>query len=103
MRIYLSGPITGQANYRRVFNEAKTILEAQGYKDIINPAELCQVLPETYPYEKILNLCLDMLAECDVLVLLPGWQQSHGCGMEIGYARAMDLIEVEFEDFVKRG
>ena len=99
-RIYLSGPISNNPNFRRMFREAKSILEAQGYSNIVNPAELCEVIPSNYPYDRILDLCIDMLAECDVLILLPGWRESHGCGREYGYAQATDKIIMEFEDFV---
>lgn len=103
MRIYLSGPITGQPNYRRVFREAATILEDKGYTDIVNPAELCAVVNvENFGYENIMTLCRDMLSQCDVVVTLPGWKNSHGCGREVGYAEAMDLLVIEFEDFVTK-
>ena len=102
MRIYLSGPITGQPNYRRVFREAKALLEEQGYHDIVNPAELCEVIPKSYPYKDIMTICIDLLSNCDAVLLLPGWEKSHGCGREIGYAEAMDLIVMEFEDFLNR-
>lgn len=103
MRLYLSGPITGKADYRRVFRDAKTILEEKGHHDIVNPAELCEVLPNGFPYEDIMMICIDMLSKCDAVILLPGWKESHGCGREVGYANAMDLITMEFEDFVARG
>lgn len=47
MKIYLSGPITGVANYRENFRRAKEALTRDGYTQIINPAELCEVLPES--------------------------------------------------------
>lgn len=99
-RIYLSGPISDNPNFRRMFREAKSILESQGYTDIVNPAELCEVIPNNYDYDRIMDLCMEMLAESDVLILLPGWRKSHGCGREYGFAQANDLIIMEFEDFV---
>ena len=39
-RIYLSGPITGIADYHQRFEKAKVELVAAGYKNIANPAEL---------------------------------------------------------------
>ena len=102
MRLYLSGPITNNPNYRRVFREAQSILESMGQNDIVNPANLCEVLnPGAYGYENIMVLCKDLLATCDAVVLLPGWEKSHGCGREVGYAEAMDLLVVEFEDYVR--
>lgn len=38
MKIYLSGPITGVANYRENFRRAKEALTRDGYTQIINPA-----------------------------------------------------------------
>ena len=102
MRIYISGPIKDCPNYRRTFREAQSILEQMGHDDIVNPAELCQVVnPDKYGYENFMALCKDLLATSDAVVLLPGWHNSHGCGREIGYAEAMDLIIVEFQDYVE--
>ena len=101
MRIYLSGPITGQQNYRRVFREAQSILESLGHDDIVNPAELCSVVNvEKMDYEQLMNICIDLLTTCDVLILLPGWEKSHGCGREWGIAHENDMIIMEFEDYV---
>lgn len=102
MRIYLSGPITNEPNYRRNFKTARTILENMGYTDIVNPAELCQVVnPEHMDYEQIMIVCIDLLMTCDAVLFLPGWNNSHGCGREWGIAWANDLICAEFEDFIK--
>lgn len=102
-RIYLSGPISNCPEYRRIFSAAQELLESMGYDDIVNPAELCRVVPNNYPYDKVMILCLDLLNECDAVLFLPNWQKSHGCGVEYGYAIATDKITMEFEDFVKGG
>ena len=102
MRIYLSGPITNEPNYRRNFAEAQRILESFGHDDIVNPAELCQVVNvERFGYEQIMQVCIDLLYSSDALILLPGWQHSHGCGREWGIAHALDLNIVEFEDYIR--
>ena len=104
MRIYLSGPITNCPNYRRIFAEAQTILENMGEKDIVNPAELCRVVNvRKMTYGEIMTICKDMLRTSDVLLLLPGFDKSHGCGVELGIAEERDMIIMEFEDFVKGG
>lgn len=41
---YLSGPITGQKNYRQQFARAAGTLKEMGYA-VINPAELGAALP----------------------------------------------------------
>lgn len=103
MRLYLSGPITNEPNYRRNFAEAQRILESMGEDDIINPAELCKVLNiEKYSYKDIMEVCKGLLRTADVLILLPGHEHSHGCGIEEGIAEERDMHIMEFEDFVRR-
>ena len=102
MRIYISGPITDCPNYRRNFAEAQRILESMGHDDVVNPAELCRVCnTEKMSYSEILNICKEFLRTCEVLVMLPGHDKSHGCGVEEGIAEERDLIIMEFEDFVR--
>lgn len=105
MRIYLSGPITGQTNYKRVFNTAKDLLQEKGHTDIINPAELDKVLPEIekMDHEQVVQLCFDLLSRCDAMVMLPGWKKSTGCMAEWGYAQGQGTIIIaEFEDFIEK-
>lgn len=99
----MSGPITGVWNYRDRFRRAKEQLEAEGYDDIINPAELCEVLPDKHTtWEGYMAICLDLLQMADVLVLLPGWEESRGAQRELGYALAKDMIVLEFESMKEK-
>ena len=92
MKLYLSGPITGVNNYRKNFEEAAQELRWRGYTDLINPAELCRVLPvEHTTYEQYMTMCMDLLEMADAVVLLPGWEKSTGANREVGYALAKDM------------
>lgn len=103
MKIYLSGPITGVANYRENFRRAKEALTRDGYTQIINPAELCEVLPESIAsWEDYLAICLDLLDKAEAVVLLPGWDMSRGVQREIGYAIAKDKLILEYETMMER-
>ena len=105
MRIYLSGPITGQNGYKRVFSTAQELLQEKGHKDVVNPAELDKVLPEIekMDHEEIVLLCFDLLNTCDAMVMLPGWKKSTGCMAEWGYAHGQgNIIIAEFEDFLAK-
>ena len=75
MRVYIAGPISGVEGYRTIFKGAADLLRAKGY-DVINPAELCDVLPTGASYEEILNVCLHtLLPMADYVALLPGWEK----------------------------
>lgn len=96
MKLYLSGPITGVQNYREIFDDAAIQLRWRGYDDVINPAELCGVLPIAYtPYETYMRICMELLSEADAIVLLPGWERSTGANREVGYAIGTDKIVLE--------
>lgn len=98
MRIYLSGPITGTDNYRENFQEAVRRLNEDGQYDIINPAELCQVMPAaTTSWEEYLKICIELLQMADAIVMLPGWRESRGAQREYGFALASDKIIWEME------
>lgn len=97
MRLYISGPITGVSNYKRIFQESKDALLAKGY-DVVNPAELTEVIGDSFSYDEILSIDLDLLHRCDVLVQLPGWEESRGANIEYGYALGADKIIIKLED-----
>ena len=98
MKIYLSGPITGTDNYRENFQEAIRRLNNDGQYDIINPAELCQVMPAaTTSWEDYLQICIRLLEMADAIVMLPGWRESRGAQREYGFALASDKIIWEME------
>jgi hypothetical protein len=48
-----------------------------------------------------MRIDLELLSMSDVLILLPGWQQSLGCQREYGFAQASDKIIMEFGDMIK--
>ena len=98
MRLYISGPITGIENYRRIFQGAKDALLAKGY-DVVNPAELTEVIGDSFSYDEIMRI--DRLERCDVLVQLPGWEKSRGANIEYGYALGSDKTILKLEDIVK--
>ena len=102
MKLYLSGPITGVNNYRKNFEEAAQELRWRGYTDLINPAELCTVLPvEHTTYEQYMTMCMDLLGMADAVVLLPGWETSTGANREVGFALGTDKLIVGLETMLE--
>lgn len=62
MKIYLSGKITGDADYKSKFNSMSEKLKALGYA-VSNPA----VLPDGFDYEDYMKIDLCALSICDVI------------------------------------
>ena len=102
MRLYISGPITGIENYRRIFQGAKDTLLAKGY-DVVNPAELTEVIGDSFSYDEIMRIDLDLLGRCDVLVQLPEWEKSRGSNIEYGYALGSDKIILTLKELLEGG
>jgi len=81
LKIYIAGPITGNANYEDEFKEAELSLKAQGHTPL-NPAKL----PEGLKYEEYMHICFAMIDISEGLFLLPNWKGSPGARREFGYA-----------------
>ena len=100
---YLSGPVTGNPDYKRQFAWAAKQLTRMGY-DVINPAALSQVVPiEELSYDTTMEIDMLLLSKADYLIQLPGWENSRGANRELGYALATGKIVVSLEHLLKEG
>lgn len=84
-RIYISGPITGTADYMERFDRAEKEIEAAGH-EAVNPAKAAAQLPPSVTWEQYMQLSMILLRMCDAVCLLEGWQGSKGAVMEMEYA-----------------
>lgn len=83
MRIYISGPITGTTDYLLRFEAAEKLLKKRfPMAEIINPAEVCRSLPESFSHADYMDICLALLKKCEKLYLMNGWERSEGCREE---------------------
>lgn len=99
--LYISGPITGDKSYKEKFKAVEQQLTSRGYA-VVNPAELNRVLPvQDMTWEQIMAVCIDILARCDYLVQLPGWENSLGSQREYGYALGVGMPALPIQDFLK--
>ena len=93
MKIYISGAITNNPNYKEDFERAEDYLQREYPNDeIINPALVNSFLPKSTTYEEYMNMCFCMLDMCDSIYMIKGWDKSCGANREYGYALAKDMI-----------
>ena len=98
--LYISGPITGDKAYRQKFKAIEQQLTSRGYA-VVNPAELDGVLPaQDMTWAQIMTFCIDILARCDYLVQLPGWEKSLGCQQEYGYAIGIGMSVLPVQELL---
>lgn len=95
-KVYLSGKITGDSNYRQKFNAKTEDLLSYGYV-VFNPA----VLPDGFEYEDYMDLDLLILSRCDAIFLLRDWKSSPGAKREVEEAKRLGLQILTEDDLVE--
>ena len=83
MKLYISGKITGESDYKKHFEQGETDIRNMGNIPY-NPAKI--QLPEEASYEEYMHMCFTMLDICDGIYMLDNWQKSKGANRELGYA-----------------
>lgn len=92
MKLYLSGAITGIDNYKKIFDSYEQILSNQGY-DVVNPAKID--LGEGATWEQYMKIDLKMMLDCDIIAMIPGWENSGGAKIEKELAEKLGLLIIE--------
>ena len=88
-KIYISGPISGTADWKERFERAekelRVLYSAGGEEiDVINPARI--EMPEGTTWQQYMDITLQMLRGCDEVYMLAGWRNSKGAQIERLYA-----------------
>lgn len=92
--VYLSHPFTGHEVTNRLRARSLAAYISQSVSDIyiLNPLDALQYMEQTETeYFRILQICKELMWQCDVVYLAGGWQESNGCRMEKQYAEALGL------------
>lgn len=86
MKIYISGAITNNSNYRNQFKQAEDYLRSLGHV-VLNP-----VKNEGFTYREYIDMSLMELSKCDAIFMLDGWEISDGAKLEHHYASAVNML-----------
>lgn len=92
-KIYISGKITENANYKADFEAAESALKIAGLQPV-NPAE--EHLPDGATWADYMRHDLKLLCDCDAIYMLNGWRESAGAKIEHKLARDIG-IEIIYE------
>lgn len=109
-KIYISGKITDNPNYKADFEAAESALKIAGFQPV-NPAE--EHLPDGATWADYMRHDIKLLCDCDAIYMLNGWRESAGArienelaqdlGMEIIYEIKKPVYNAEYrrEQYIK--
>ena len=86
-KVYVSGPMSGMPDFNRpMFHEISAHLRSSGF-DAVSPPELYAGTD----WHEAMRADLLALPQCHHIVLLPGWKQSVGAGVELSIALMLEI------------
>lgn len=91
-KIYISGSITNNPNYRVDFCRKYRELENSGKYIVLTPLMINAKLS----WEDYMHIDFAMLEVCDVIYMMKGWEQSKGAKEELEHAKKLNL-EIIYE------
>lgn len=102
--LYIAGPISGMAEENRpAFEKAAKHFRDLGFI-VRNPHEFCHDIPVGSNWSIYMRRCLQVLAECTDIILLPGWKHSKGANIELQIAEGIGMnihySLMDFENFI---
>ena len=86
-KIYISGKITGDPDYREKFKEEAARLYYLGYYPV-NPAAM---VPSDKSWAAAMKIVVSAMLLCDGVSLLPDWKKSKGAKIEVKLARKLGM------------
>ncbi len=99
-RIYLSGPMSGIAEFNfPTFNAEAARLRAAGF-EVVNPVDINADPAKSW--HDCLRADLAAMLDCDTIALLHGWEGSAGAQLEVHLAHRIGMKIVMAADLPKR-
>jgi len=98
LTVYLSGAMSGKPDMNfPLFNRYADELRLIGYT-VVNPVELNP--DPNADWFKCMRDDIKALCDCDIIALIPGWEDSRGAHLEIHVAHRLGIKVVGAEDLL---
>lgn len=98
-KVYIAGPITGVAGYKRHFERAEAVLRSKGFEPV---SPIAAGLVDGADYRYYINRGMRLLEECEFICMLPGSNKSKGAMLELHYASLVGLPVMQIsEDYTR--
>ena len=103
MKVYIAGAVTGRDADEVLydFTAAEQRLRNAGYC-VVNPLTVVgsgiagdNTSNGDVPWEYAMKKCIGELVKCDAMLLLPGWENSHGVKLEVVIAGELGIEIIE--------
>ena len=89
-KVYISGPIAHYDLSERKTAFAKTALYLKCSEyDTVNPFD--NGIHDDAPWQEHMKADMKLLLECKYIYMMPGWQLSKGCKLELDVATSCDI------------
>jgi hypothetical protein len=88
IKIYISGAITNDQEYKAKFAEVEKRLQKNYI--VLNPA----ILPEGMKYTDYMKICMPMVEIADSIFILKDWEKNKGAKAEVAYAKALNKVTI---------
>lgn len=99
-KIYISGAITNNPNYKKDFNDAKTNLTKLGFK-VLSPLDT-MAHKKNLPVKMCMFEALDMLRQADFITTITEGIKSRGMRIELDLADYCRIPYIQY-DMLKEG
>ena len=89
-KVYISGPIAGYDLQERklAFLKVEHMLESLGYEPV-NPFN--NGVPDDQHWRTHMRADIRMLLDCESIYMMPGWELSKGCKLELDVASSCGI------------
>ena len=89
LKVYIAGPISGDPDYERKFNQVEAKLNEIGY-EAVNPIAGNEKRLD-WTYKQYIDRGLELLMDCDYICITDVWIKSKGLDAETAYADAVGI------------